>query len=144
VILLDTNVISELARPEPDRAVAAWARAIPAARFCTASICEAEALAGIALVPASRRRAEVAQAMGAAFRSVIGGRVLAFDRAAAAAYAEIAARGRRAGEPMGTFDQLIAAIAVARQLEAIATRNVAHFADRGVPLIDPWQTPTGP
>jgi toxin FitB len=140
VILLDTNVISELARPTPHSAVIRWAQSLPAARFCTASVCEAEILAGIALMPAGRRQAEIAEAMRAALRTVIGGRVLAFDRAAAEAYAEIAARRRTAGQSIGTFDQLIAAVAVARKLEAIATRNTAHFERCGVPLIDPWQT----
>ncbi len=141
MILLDTNVISELARPAPHQAVARWAQSMPAARFCTASICEAEILAGIALMPAGRRQAEIAQAMRVAFRNVIGGRVLAFDRAAAEAYADIGARRRKAGEPIGTFDQLIAAVAVARTLEAIASRNVAHFQACGVPVINPWEAP---
>jgi hypothetical protein len=92
-------------------------------------------------MPAGRRQTEIAEAMRTALRTVIDGRVRAFDRAAAAAYAEIAARRRTAGQSIGTFDQLIAAVAVACRLDAIATRNTAHFSQCGVPLIDPWQTP---
>jgi predicted nucleic acid-binding protein len=141
VIVLDTNVLSELARPHPVPSVQAWADALPLARLCTTAITEAELRFGLALLPPGRRRTELAQAVEAVFAGVVGGRVLPFDRAAAQAYAALAAPRRRAGRAVGTADLQIAAIPLSRQLEAIATRNVGHFADCGVPVINPWEPP---
>jgi predicted nucleic acid-binding protein len=139
LIVLDTNVLSELARPHPDPAVQAWADGMPLARLCTTSVTEAELRFGLALLPPGRRRTDLEQAVEAVFNSVVAGRVLPFDRAAAQAYAGLAAQRRQAGRPVDTADLQIAAIAVARKL-AIATRNVAHFQGCGVPVIDPWDT----
>jgi predicted nucleic acid-binding protein len=139
VIVLDTNVLSELARPHPAPAVQAWADALPLARLCTTAITEAELRFGVALLPPGRRRTELEQAVAAVFQSVVGGRVLPFDRGAAQAYAGLAAQRRRAGRPTGTADLQIAAITLARQLEAIATRNVGHFEGCGVKVINPWE-----
>lgn len=139
MILLDTSVISELARERPHPAVAAWARQVVTGRLCTTAITEAELLLGVALMPPGRRRDEVSRAVTGVLRAVIGGRVLPFDRIAAQACPDLAARRRRAGRPVGTFDLQIAAIAVARAVEAIVTRNVAGFVGCGVPLVDPWE-----
>jgi toxin FitB len=141
LIVLDTNVLSELARAEPAIAVRAWADRMPLARLCTTAITEAELRFGVALLPAGWRRTELTAAIEAVFTRLIGGRVLPFDRAAAQVYAGIAAARRQAGRPAGTADLQIAAIALARRLEAVATRNVGHFGDCGVPVIDPWLTP---
>lgn len=138
VIVLDTNVLSELARPHPHPAVQTWADGMPLAKLCTTAITEAELRFGLALLPPGRRHADLVLAVEAVFTGVVGGRVLPFDRAAAQAYAGLAAGRRRAGRPLGTADLQIAAIAVARRLEAIATRNVAHFEACGVPVINPW------
>lgn len=138
MILLDTNVISELARKEPHASVAAWARAAPAARFCTTTISEAELLLGVALLPVGRRRDEVAQTIARVMRSVISGRVLPFDRAAAQVYPVIAANRRRIGRPVGTFDLQIAAIGRSRGVEAIVTRNTDDFEECGTPITNPW------
>lgn len=143
MILLDTNVLSELAREQPHAAVAAWARQVVAARLCTTTITEAELLLGVALMPAGRRRDAVGKAVARVLRSVIGGRVLPFDRAAAQAYPEIAVRRRRAGRPVGTYDLQIAAIAAARAVEAVVTRNTDDFAGCGVPVVDPWEYQAG-
>lgn len=138
MILLDTNVISELAREKPHAAVAAWARQVTTVRLCTTSITEAELLFGVALMPVGRRRDAVSAAVAGVLRSVVGGRVLPFDRSAAQAYPDLAARRRWDGRPVGTFDLQIAAIAVTRAVEAIVTRNTADFTGCGVPLVDPW------
>lgn len=140
MILLDTNVLSELARPDPHPDVAAWARRTPTGRLYTTSITEAELLYGVALLNPGRRRDDVTAAILRVLRSVIGGRVLPFDREAAKVYAEIAASRRRAGRSVATFDLQIAAIAQARRAEAVATRNVDDFEIAGMNVVNPWTT----
>ena len=77
-------------------------------------------------------------AVEAILGTILGGRVLPFDRAAARLYGELAAESRRSGRPVDIADLQIAAIARARNAGAIATRNTQHFADCGVAIIDPW------
>jgi toxin FitB len=141
VIVCDTNVLSELTRPVPSPLVVAWARAQDPAAIFTTAISEAELLYGIAAMPDGRRRAGLARAVAAMFGTVLAGRVLPFDRAAAAAFGEWAAERRRTGRPVGMADLQIAAIARARSAAAIATRNINDFTGCGVPVTDPWQTP---
>lgn len=138
MILLDTNVLSELSRANPEARVLAWADAIPVTSFCTTAITESEMRFGIEMLPAGRRRHSLEQAMEAVFRSVISGRVLPFDRSAAVAYGRLAAERRRAGRIVGKADLQIAAIAVARGMGALATRNGKDFEGCGFSLIDPW------
>jgi hypothetical protein len=144
VIVLDTNVVSELIRPNPSPAVLAWARAQDAAAIFTTAVCEAELLFGIAAMPDGRRREMLARAVEAILGTILGGRVLPFDRAAARIYGMLAAESRRTGRPVGIADLQIAAIARARHASAIATRNTGHFTDCGVPLIDPWSADSVP
>ena len=139
MIILDTNVISELAGPAPAPAVLAWARTQPPDQVFTTAICEAELRFGIALMPAGRRRDTLARAVAVMLTAILGGRVLPFDRAAAEAYADLAARWRRVGRTVGQADLQIAAIAIAREAAAVATRNVGHFEGCGVPVINPWE-----
>jgi toxin FitB len=138
MVLLDTNVLSELMRPAPAPAVATWVSGQPAERLFTATPCQAEILAGIAILPDSRRRAELAAAAEAMFADDFEGRLLPFDGAAALAYAELFATRRQAGRPTATIDLMIAAIARARGI-GVVTRNVADFAGCGITVIDPWQ-----
>ena len=141
MILLDTNVLSELARSTPAPTVLAWARAVPVAELCTTVITEAELRFGIALLPAGARRTALTQAIDAVFARVVQSRVLPFDRAAAPIYADLAAERRRRGRSVDLADLQIQAIGRAHAVAAIATRNTSDFADCGVPLIDPWQHP---
>lgn len=144
MIILDTNVLSELMRPSPNDAVLAWIAARPRAELHTTSITQAEILHGIALMPEGRRRSDLLSAADAMFAEDLAGRVLPFDGAAAAAFAALASARRRMGRPIAGFDALIAAIAVAAEA-TVATRDLDGFADCGVPLIDPWRTPaSGP
>ncbi|HST75733.1 MAG TPA: type II toxin-antitoxin system VapC family toxin [Acetobacteraceae bacterium] len=138
MILLDTNVLSELARAVPDPAVLAWADAVPVAHFCTTAITEAEVRFGVELLPPGRRRERLELALDAVFRGVIAGRVLPFDRAAALVYGRLAAQRRRLGRGVDIPDLQIAAIAVARGVDAIVTRNHRDFEGCGVSLVDPW------
>ena len=137
LIVLDTNVVSELMKPEPDAIVFAWAARQPAA-MVTTSITEAEILYGIALLPSSRRKTDLAAVAARMFRDDFKDRVLAFDSAAAPHYGEILARRHRAGRPVKTLDAQIAAIAVAADAAAIATRNTTDFENCGVAIVNPW------
>jgi predicted nucleic acid-binding protein len=138
VIVLDTNVISELIRPTPSAAVSAWARAQDPDVLFTASICEAELLIGVAVLAEGHRRAMLARAVETILGTVLGGRVLPFDRAAARIYGDLAAECRRSGRPVGIADLQIAAIARARNASTIATRNTQHYISCGVDTTDPW------
>jgi predicted nucleic acid-binding protein len=137
MIVLDTNVLSELMKAAPADSVARWVAAQPAAGLCTTSITQAEVLHGIMLLPPGKRRTAVEGAAMAMFEEEFGGRILPFDSAAAPSYARIAAQRRRAGRPISHFDAQIAAIAVAAGA-ALATRNVTDFDGCGVKVINPW------
>ena len=143
LIVLDTNVLAELAKGVADPAVVAWANAQRVTDLFTTAITEAEMRFGLALLPDGRRRSELSRAVDVAFASLLAGRVLPFDRAAAASYGVLAARRRHAGRPSGAaggnHDLQIAAVAVANGAAAIATRNVGHFADHGIAVVNPWE-----
>lgn len=137
MIILDTNVVSEPLRPAPATAVLDWLDAqAPATLFLT-TISLAELWAGVAALPAGRRRKQLGQALSEQVLPLFEGRVLAFDTAAASAYARVQAGARSAGNPISFADAAIAAIAVAHGF-AVATRNLRDFVGTGVKLIDPW------
>jgi len=138
MVILDTNVISEVLRPSPATTVGDWMRGQTATALFTTAVCEAELFLGAALLPQGRRRKELEQSIAAIFQRLFVGRVLPFDRVAASAYAEIGAERRRLGRPIGTLDAQIAAIARAHGA-AVATRNLADFTDCGINVVDPWQ-----
>ena len=140
MIVVDTNVISELTRSSPERLVVVWADEQPSETLYTTAITEAEMLYGVSLMGAGRRRNDLQRAVLFVFAVLLAGRVLPFDSAAAAEYGTWAANRRRSGKKIGMAELQIAAIARARGAKAIATRNTKDFADCGVPLIDPWQT----
>jgi toxin FitB len=139
MIVLDTNVISELMRSEPHPAVFAWAAAQPRASLYTTSINCAEILFGIRALPEGKRRSALADAAALMFDQDFDGRILAFDALAASRYSEIVVGRRLAGTPIEAFDALIAATAsVARA--AVATRDIAGFEGCGLALVNPWET----
>ncbi len=135
LIVLDTNVLSELLRPRPQAEVVKWFGRQPPALLRVTAIAQAEMLYGARLLPEPRRAAltETIRALIAEF----GGCLLHFDSNAAEAHAGIAAHRRALGRPISPFDAQIAAIALVADA-AIATRNVADFSDCGVALINPW------
>jgi hypothetical protein len=138
MIILDTNVVSELMKPAPASIVVDWIGAQPAASLYTTSITQAEILHGIMLLPSGRRRRGLEAAATSMFTEDFGGRILGFGADAAPLYARIASDRRRAGRPISHFDAQIAAIA--RSTGAVlATRNLADFEDCGATLVDPWQ-----
>lgn len=138
MILLDTNVVSELMRPDPSRTVLDWFEGRDAAALFLSTISEAELRAGVAVLPNGRRRDRLLAAVEAVIARDFAGRLLPFDSAAARAYPAIYAARRAAGRPIAEADCQIAAIAASRGF-AVATRNVDDFAGCGVDVIDPWR-----
>jgi len=137
MIVLDTNVISELMRPIPSTQVVRWVTNQPATGLFTTAITEAEIFSGLELLTKGKRRAGLEAAAEAMFADDFAGRVIGFDSQAARAFATIAARRRALGKPISHSDAQIAAIA---QLygAALATRDVADFEGCDIRLIDPW------
>jgi hypothetical protein len=138
VIVLDTNVLSELIRPAPEPKVLAWFEAQALDSLFTSAITRAEMLFGAHILPDGRRRDDLVREVKAIFSEDLAGRVLPFDDAAADAYAELAALGRRNGRPSSQSDLMIAGIVRARGA-TLATRNGRDFEGSGIPLIDPWR-----
>ena len=137
MIILDTNVISELMRAEPSAVVVDWLDAQPAADIHLTAGTLAELLYGIARLPGGRRRAELADQVEAMVTEDFLHRVVAFDETAAAHYADIVVRRERAGMPVSAFDAQIAA--TCRSHDAVlVTRNIDDFVDTGIRIINPW------
>ena len=138
MIVLDTNVLSELMKATPADSVMRWIASQPATSLYTTSITQAEILHGIMLLSAGKRRNAFEGAAQAMFNEDFAGRILPFGSDAAAPYARIAAARRRAGHPISHFDAQIAAIAHSAGA-AVATRNVSDFDGCGVKVINPWE-----
>lgn len=138
MVVLDTNVISDLLRKHPNSSVTAWFAMQAPATLHTTAVTLAEMLFGLELMPAGTRRDGLMIGTGEIFGKLFGGRVLPFDQMAAAEYASIRADRQRAGRPMSQFDSQIAAIARAHDA-ALATRNTRDFTGCGIELVDPWR-----
>lgn len=139
MILLDTNVLSELMRAKPDPKVLAWVDAQPASRLMICSITVAEILCGIARMPDGKRKQGLLDIASAMFDEDFAGNILPFDADAAVHYAEIAAESEARGRVVDMADAQIAAIGRLHDA-VIATRNIRHFESLGVVLVDPWNS----
>ncbi len=137
MIVLDTDVLSELMRPTPSPRVVAWVAKQPAAELFTTSITEAEIFYGLELLTKGKRREGLLAAAESLFEEDLAGRVLGFDSDAARSFSRIAAHCRALGRPVSHADAQIAAISQVRGAK-LATRNVADFRDCGLEVIDPW------
>lgn len=137
MIILDSNVLSEMLRPQPQPAVIEWMARQSAAQLFVTAVTEAEIRYGIARLPSGNRKEALAAAVAGIFAEDMAGRILPFDSDAAVTYAEIVSEREAGGRPISQFDAQIAAIARARGAD-IATRNIRDFADCGIRLIDPW------
>lgn len=137
MLMLDTNMLSEIMRPEPDRKIADWIVRQPSDELFTAAVCQAEVFSGLAIMPNGRRRADLEEAARAMFADDFEGRILPFDTEAASGYAEVFAARRKIGRPSGTVDLMLAAIARVRGA-SVVTRNVADFEGVGVAIVNPW------
>lgn len=137
MIIVDTNVISELMKPSPDERVRDWIAQIPPLSLYISAITQAELSVGVAILPAGRPRTALIHALTGMFENDFSGRILPFDSAAATCYASVISERRAAGRPIQQFDAQIASIARARGA-ALATRNIGDFEGTGIQLIDPW------
>ena len=137
MIVLDTNVISELTRQSPAPRVISWLDALTAAEIATTAITAAELLYGVAKMPDGRRKTELAAAVHGLLSDDFQGRVLSFDEPAAHRYADIVTGREHLGRPISVADAQIAAIC--RTIDAtLATRNTDDFRETGIELINPW------
>ena len=137
MIILDTNVLSALMRTAPEAPVVAWLDRQPAESIWITSITLFEARLGLALLPAGRRRKTLETVFAQLLKEDLENRVLDFDSAAATEAASLAAARQKAGHPVDMRDTQIAGIVLARRAK-LATRNVRHFKNLKVPVIDPW------
>lgn len=136
MIILDTNVVSELMRSAPAASVVAWVQEQPAAQVYTTSVTVAEIAYGIARLPAGRRR-DLLRATADDVFGAFTDHVLAFDAAAAPRYADIVVEREHCGSPISGFDAQIAAVCRTHHA-SLATRNTADFDRLGLDLVDPW------
>jgi predicted nucleic acid-binding protein len=138
VIVLDTNVISELARQVPDPGALTWLDSLEISEVATTTVTAAELRYGVARLPDGHRKRELAVVIRGLLTEDFYGRVLPFDERASVRYADIVTGRERIGRPIGVADAQIAAIC--RDSGAIlATRNTADFEETGIELIDPWK-----
>ena len=138
MIILDTNVVSEPMRPQPDTNVLRWLAAQDAGTLFLTAITEAELRTGVALLPEGKRREALRAALEAVLVQDFAGRVLPFEGGdTARAYAAIEAGRRSSGRPIAMADAMIAAIARARGMR-LATRNVDDFEGAVVEIANPW------
>lgn len=138
MILLDTNVVSELMKARPDFAVLEWIDRQKRSDLFVTVITQAEILLGIALLPSGHRKERLASAADAMFREDFHGAIPSFDPGAASHYATLVAHRTRKGLPIGTEDAQIAAIALQYKL-LLVTRNVKDcHGIEGISLLDPW------
>ncbi|MDD2859802.1 MAG: type II toxin-antitoxin system VapC family toxin [Acidiphilium sp.] len=138
MLILDTNVLSEIMGPRPALEVAAWLARQPDDLLYTTAISQAEVLSGLAIMPEGRRRRELEAAARGIFTEDFEGRILPFDTDATAAYAEIVAARRRTGRPTAPLDLMIAAVAVSHNA-SVVTHDTKGFEGCGVTLVNPWQ-----
>ena len=137
MIVLDTNVVSEVMRASPHPRVLGWLDREDARGLCLTAVSEAEIRTGPGLLPDGWRRRELTDAADRVLDEWFSGRVLPFDAAAARVYADIACHRRAAGRPISQFDCQIAAIARSRGM-SVATRDVDGFRGCGIDVNDPW------
>ena len=138
MILLDTNVVSEPLRPAPDPRVVEWIDAQPLETLFLSAITVAELRAGVAILPAGRRRKGLQESLETRVLPLFAGRVLPFDLSCTQAYAELMAKARALGLAIASADGYIAAIAAANRL-TVATRDTRPFEAANAAVINPWQ-----
>lgn len=139
MILLDTNVISEMMRDEPDGRVAAWMGSQKSLHLTVSTITLAEIQRGLKRLPVGKRRKVLEASFAEFIARGFEGRVLAFDEAAARIYGDVCAQRESKGLHADPVDLMIAATAKASDA-GIATRNTADFEHCGIKLINPWRS----
>jgi len=137
MIVLDTNVVSEAMKPEPNPAVQGWLDEQTPETLYLTSVTAAELLFGIATLPDGRRKQSLTVTVEGLL-DMFEGRILAFNAPAARRYADLAVAARTAGKGFPTPDGYIAAIAAAHGF-AVATRDASAFKAAGISVINPWE-----
>jgi len=138
MIILDTNVVSELMRPAPHEMVASWVKGYSLSSFALTTITVAEIQRGLSRLPLGKRRTMLTEKFEALLHRGFSGRVLPFDLRAANLYGEICLLREQCGLAIGATDMMIAACAKATGA-SLATRNIKDFNSVGLTLINPWQ-----
>ncbi len=137
MIILDTNVLSALMQQMADQVVVAWLDEQPVESIWITSITLFESRYGLALLPVGQRQAALQARFDSLLRDDLANRVLLFDAFAAGEAAALAAARKVRGQPVDMRDTFIAGIAQARRA-TLATRNLRHFDDLTVPVVNPW------
>jgi hypothetical protein len=138
MILLDTNVLSEVMSPRPDPKVMEWIDSQDPGQFWTCTIVIAEVLSGLELMPDGQRQRRLRERAEVMVSGLLAGRILDLDLASAGVYGQILKKRRSIGRPIDEMDALIAATALAHGA-TLATRNVRDFEHCGVPPVNPWE-----
>jgi toxin FitB len=138
MIILDTNVLSELMKSQPDQLVLQWIGQYKATSLFITTLTQAEILYGLELLPEGKRRTALKKAAQSMFEIDFAQRILPFDSYAAQEFAVIAAKRRTIGRPISQIDAQIAAIAHCHHA-TLATRNVVDFEQCGISIINPWE-----
>ncbi len=138
MIILDTNVLSELMKSQPDKSVVRWIGKHQATNLFITTLTQAEILYGLEILPAGKRRTALKKAAKAMFELDFTGRILPFDIKAAHLFANIATVIRKIGRPISQIDAQIAAITRSHNA-TLATRNVDDFEECGIEIINPWE-----
>ena len=137
MIILDTNIISEFARRDPDPNVETWLDSQPAGEVATSAVTAAELMYGVDRLPAGRRRDVLGQKIEKLINDLLGNRIESFDVFAAVQYPAVVCGRQKIGRPIDRADAQIAAICRARGA-TLATRNTADFTDTGIEFVNPW------
>jgi predicted nucleic acid-binding protein len=138
MILLDTNVLSEMMKIRPDPNVVAWLDAQPGSELVICSVSVAEILYGIARMPNGKRKDLLAVGADTLFNKLFAGSILPFDADAAVHYAALVSASEAKGRAADMADGQIAAIARLNSAK-VATRNTRDFEELGVTLVNPWE-----
>lgn len=136
MIILDTNVLSALMRQSPDTEVVAWLDRQPRISIWTSSVTVLEVRLGLQIMATGKRKALLMRAFEEVLDK-IGRRIASFDNLAATQAADLMALRQRRGRPGDLRDSMIAGIVLARGA-TLATRNISHFEDLAVPVVNPW------
>ena len=137
MIVLDTNVVSEMMSATPALAVVSWLNDQEAARLFLTAVTIGEIRYGLRILPQGKRRRFLEEGFEGILTGAFAGRILAFDEAAAHRYVEVMGRRKEIGRPLDIRDGQIAAIAWVKGY-AVATRNVRDFVECGVEIINPF------
>ena len=138
MIVLDTNVLSELMKARPERSVVNWIGEHKTADLFITALTQGEILYGLEILPSGKRRTALKESARAMFKQDFARRILPFDTNAVKLFAIIVANRKKTGFPISQIDAQIAAIAVLHNA-TLATRNIKDFKKCGIDIINPWE-----